>query len=371
MAEAIIDAKKTAEVSRSLEIWPVLKTIKSRVAEIDFNKLPFGKYFSDHMLIAAYDDGAWRDVQIVPFGPLELSPANLALHYGQSIFEGIKAYKNDKGEAFIFRPDKNYDRFLHSAERMAMPPVPREIFLDGMLQLVALDKDWIPSQAGSSLYIRPLMFASDGAIGVKPGKKYTFLIMTSPTGPYYNRPLKLYVEDYYVRACEGGVGAAKTAGNYAASLFPTEEVLKKGYDQILWTDAKEHRYLQESGTMNLFVVIDGKVLTAGLNEGTILDGVTRDSIIQLLSARGIEVEERPVDIREVVDAHRNGSLQEMFGAGTAANITFIEEFCYRDQVVKLSPQDKWKIAPRLLKELNGLHSGQIEDVRDWMWKADS
>lgn len=369
MSEVLIDEEKAAEESRSLEIWPVLKTVKSRLAEIDFNKLPFGKYFSDHMLVADYEDGAWRDVQIVPFGPLEMSPANLTLHYGQSIFEGIKAYKNTEGEAFIFRPDKNYDRFLHSAERMAMPSVPREIFLDGMLQLVALDKNWIPTQAGSSLYIRPVMFANDSAIGVKPGRKYTFIIMTSPTGPYYNKPLKLYVEDYYVRACEGGVGAAKTAGNYAASLFPTEEVIRKGYDQILWTDAMEHRYLQECGTMNLFVVIDGKVLTAGLDRGTILDGVTRDSIIQLLSARGIEVEERAVDIQEVLDAHEKGTLQEMFGAGTAANITYIQEFCYRDLQVKLSPNTEWKIAPELLQELNALHYGHIEDARDWMWKA--
>lgn len=369
MSEVLMNTEKVVSVSHGPETWPVQKVSKSRLPEIDFNNIPFGKNFSDHMLLAEYEDGAWRNVEIVPFAPLELSPANLALHYGQSIFEGIKAYKNRDGEAFIFRPDKNYERLLRSAERMAMPPVPREIFLDGMLQLVDLDRDWIPSQEGSSLYIRPLMFASDSAIGVKPGKKYTFLIMTSPTGPYYNKPLKLYVEDYYVRACEGGVGAAKTAGNYAASLYPTEEVIKKGYDQILWTDAKTHEYIQECGTMNLFVIMDGKVVTAGLEEGTILDGVTRDSIIQLLSARGIEVEERPVSIQQVLQAHKKGTLEEMFGAGTAANITFIEEFAYRDTVVKLPAPKNWKIAPELLKELNGLHYGDSEDSREWMWKV--
>lgn len=369
MSEVLLNDEKAVNISRGPEAWPVKKVAKSRLHEIDFNHIPFGKNFSDHMLVAEYIDGAWRNVDIVPFAPIEVSPANLALHYGQSIFEGVKAYKTKSGEAFIFRPDKNYERFLRSAERMAMPPVPREIFLDGMVQLVALDKQWIPTQQGSSLYIRPLMFAADGTIGVKPGKRYLFLIMTSPVGPYYNKPLKLYVEDYYVRACEGGVGAAKTAGNYAASLYPTEEVLKKGYDQILWTDAKTHQYLQECGTMNLFVVIDGKVLTADLDEGTILEGVTRDSVIQLLSGKGIEVEERPVSIQEVIAAHDKGKLQEMFGTGTAANVTYIEEFGYRNKVVKLPPSGQWEIAPELLKELNGLHYGEVEDARDWMWKV--
>lgn len=369
MSEVVINEEKTPSVLRGPETWPVRKVSKSRLQDVDFTHLPFGKNFSDHMLLAEYADGAWRNVEIVPFAPIAVSPANLALHYGQSIFEGVKAYQNPQGEAFIFRPDKNYDRFLRSAERMAMPAVPREIFLDGMLQLVGLDRGWIPSGEGSSLYIRPLMFANDEAIGVKPGKKFIFMIITSPAGPYYNKPLKLYVEDYYVRACEGGVGAAKTAGNYAASLYPTEEVLKKGYDQILWTDAKTHRYFQECGTMNLFVIIGGKVLTAGLEEGTILDGVTRDSVIQLLAARGIEVEERPVSIQEVLEAHKKGELREMFGTGTAANITFIEEFGYRNEVVKLPAPHTWETAPALLKELNDLHYGYVEDARDWMWKV--
>ena len=365
----LLTIKDNASESRSLECWPVTSAAHSRLQTIDFNHLPFGHVFSDHMLEADYENGAWREVQIVPFGPILLSPSNLALHYGQSIFEGIKAYKNSRGEVSIFRPDKNFDRFLQSAARMAMPAVPREIFLDGMIQLVGLDRDWVPTNEGSSLYIRPVMFAMDETIGVKPGKKFKFIIMTSPTGPYYNKPLKLYVEDYYVRACEGGVGAAKTAGNYAASLFPTEEIIHKGFDQILWTDAKEHKYLQECGTMNLFVVIDGVVLTASLDEGTILDGVTRDSVIQILRSQGRRVEERPISIEEVRNAHKKGILQEVFGAGTAANIIFVSELHYHNHPISLRPHTEWEIAPMLLRELNDLHSGRAEDTRDWMWKV--
>lgn len=370
MSDTLIAEKKpVAGNIHGIESWPVQRTASSRLKETNFDHLPFGHIFSDHMLVADYADGAWREVGIIPFGEITMTPANLTLHYGQSIFEGIKAYKNQQGEAAIFRPDKNFDRFTKSARRMAMPPVPREIFLDGMMQLVALDKDWIPTEEGSSLYIRPLMFATDDLIGVKPGKKYKFILFTSPTGPYYNKPLKLYVEDYYVRACEGGVGAAKTAGNYAASLFPTEEIIRKGFDQILWTDAKEHKYLQECGTMNLFVVINGKVLTAGLDEGTILDGVTRDSVIQILRGQGMEVEERLVSIEELIAAYKDGSLQEVFGSGTAANVIFISDMQYHGQNMALKPHDQWKIAPMLLKELNDLHYGRIEDTREWMWRV--
>lgn len=365
----LLTIKDNASESRSLECWPVTHTTSSRLKTTDFSHLPFGHIFSDHMLVADYENGAWREVQIAPFGPIQMNPSNLALHYGQSIFEGIKAYRHEQGDVFIFRPDKNYDRFLQSAARMAMPAVPREIFMDGMIQLVGLDKEWTPTQEGSSLYIRPVMFAMDDTIGVKPGKKFKFLILTSPAGPYYNKPLKLYVEDYYVRACEGGVGAAKTAGNYAASLFPTEEVIRKGYDQILWTDAKEHKYLQECGTMNLFVVIDGVILTAGLEEGTILDGVTRDCVIQILRSQGRPVEERPVSIDEVVSAHKKGKLQEVFGSGTAANIIYVNELHYHRQSIHLPAQEQWEVAPMLLKELNDLHYGRAEDTRDWMWKV--
>ncbi len=356
-------------IKKGKESWPVEKVKKSRLQEVDLDHLAFGRDFSDHMLIARYADGAWREVKIKPFGPLSLSPASLALHYGQSIFEGIKAYKNRDGQIAIFRPEKNFERFLRSSERMAMPAVPYEIFMDGIWQLVQLDKDWIPEKEGSSLYIRPLLFASEGVLGVKAGAEYLFLILTSPSGPYYSKPLKLYVEDYYVRAAEGGVGAAKTAGNYAASLYPTQKAVEKGCDQILWTDAKEHKYLQECGTMNLFVVIDGVALTASLKEDSILAGVTRDSVIEILKERQIPVEERPVSIDEVIAAHERGSLDEVFGTGTAANIIFVQELLYGNRNIKLKPHDQWKIAPSLLKELNELHYGLIEDSRNWMWRG--
>lgn len=368
MAAVLTEENKSSnDLTRGIEYWPVEKTKNSRLKEVDFDHLAFGQVFSDHILTAEYANGAWREVRIRPFQDLRISPANLALHYGQSIFEGVKAYKTKSREAGIFRPDKNYARFILSAERMAMPAVPREIFLEGMMQLTRLDKEWIPTTEGSSLYIRPLMFAADSFIGVRPGKKYTFLIMTSPSGPYYNKPLKLYVEDYYVRAARGGVGFAKTAGNYAASLYPTEQAIRKGCDQILWTDAVEHKYLQECGTMNLFVIIDGKAITAPLTEDTILAGVTRDSVIQLLEDRKIPVEERPVSIDEVLDAKSKGTLQEVFGTGTAANIILIEELLYHDQDIKLGPVNDWKIAASLLKELNDIHYGYVEDRRNWMW----
>lgn len=356
-------------LKKGKESWPVEKVKKSRLPELDFDHLNFGRIFSDHMLEAKYDGGAWREVLIKPFGDIKVSPANLTLHYAQTIFEGIKAYKNKDGQIAVYRPDKNYERMLRSAERMAMPAVPYEIFMDGLWQLVQLDKDWVPEKEGSSLYIRPLLFATDSFIGVQPGSQYTFLIMTSPSGPYYNKPLKLYVEDYFVRAAEGGVGAAKTGGNYAASLYPTQQALKKGCDQILWTDAKEHKYLQECGTMNLFVVINGVAITASLEQDAILAGVTRDSVIEILKERGIPVEERPLSIDEVVEADNNGTLEEVFGAGTAASILFVKSLQYGNQTIELPPQSQWKLAPSLQEELNAIHYGYIEDSRNWMWKG--
>ncbi len=356
-------------LKKGKESWPVEQVKKSRLAEVDFDHLNFGKIFSDHMLMAEYDRGAWRNVAIRPFGDITVSPASLTLHYAQTIFEGIKAYKNKDGQIAIYRPDKNYERMLRSAERMAMPAIPYEIFMDGMWQLIQIDKDWVPQKEGSSLYIRPLLFATDGFIGVKAGTQYTFLIITSPSGPYYNKPLKLYVEDYFVRAAEGGVGAAKTGGNYAASLYPTEQALKKGCDQVLWTDAKEHKYLQECGTMNLFVVIDGVAITPSLQNDSILAGVTRDSVIAILKERNIPVEERPISIDEVVEADKRGTLQEVFGAGTAANIIFIQSLQYGTKTIEMRPKEQWKLAPSLLDELNAIHYGHIEDTRNWMWRG--
>jgi len=344
------------------------KTSKSKLSETDFDNLPFGKYFTDHMLEADYEDGEWKSVQIKPYQPIMIEPSMAALHYGQAIFEGIKAYKNANGEAFIFRPYDNFNRFNISAERMEMPTVPEEIFIEGMRQLIHLDKNWIPAKEDYSLYIRPLMFACDNMIGVKPSEKYKFLIMLCPTGPYYASPMKIYVEEKFTRAAPGGVGFAKNAGNYGGSLHAAAVARKRGYDQVLWTDAFEHKWLQEVGTMNVFFIFGNKAVTPSLDEGTILEGVTRDSAITVLKEMGLTVEERKINIDELTDAYKSGKLTEMFGTGTAATISPIKELRYKDFVMNFDT-DKWKIAPALKKTLTGIREGKIEDKHDWMTKV--
>src|SRR5258705_4291407 len=270
----------------------ITKVEHSRLKDFDMSKIPFGKYFTDHMLEVDYENGEWKTPEIKPYQPLLLEPSVAALHYGQAIFEGIKAYKDAEGNAYIFRPYDNFKRFNISAERLVMPAVPEEIFIEGMRKLVSIDKNWIPQKADHSLYIRPFMFATDPMLGVKPSDTYKFFILLSPSGPYYSAPMRIYVEEAYTRAAPGGVGFSKNAGNYAASLLPTELAKKKGYDQILWTDAFEHKYVQEVGTMNVMFIIGDKAVTPGLDEGTILAGVTRDTVITLLKESGITVEER-------------------------------------------------------------------------------
>jgi branched-chain amino acid aminotransferase len=250
----------------------VTKTLKSRLSEMDFNNLPFGKYYTDHMLEVDYEDGQWQKVAIRPFQSLSLSPGLSAIHYGQSIFEGIKAYKDREGKPFIFRPFDNFKRFNLSAERMQMPAVPEEIFIEGMRRLIELDKEWIPMKNDYSLYIRPFMFSTDETLGVKASDTYKFMILLSPTGPYYSTPLRIYVEEKYTRAARGGFGFAKAAGNYGGSMLATAIAKKRGFDQVLWMDAFEHKYIQEMGTMNVFFVIGDKVLTPDLEDGTILEG---------------------------------------------------------------------------------------------------
>lgn len=341
------------------------KVKKSKLKDADLENLPFGKIFTDHMLEADYENGEWKNVQIKPYEPLSLSPSLAALHYGQAIFEGIKAYKNEEGEAFIFRPQDNFGRFNISAERMAMPAVPEEIFLDGMKQLIALDSDWIPQHPDHSLYIRPFMFSSDEVIGVKPSEKYKFLIILSPTGPYYNAPQRIYVEEQYVRAVPGGVGYAKAAGNYGAAMYATAQAKKKGYDQVLWTDAFEHKYVQEIGTMNVIFIIGDKAVTPDLGAGTILAGVTRNSALTLLQEAGFTVEERPLSIDEIMDAYKAGHLFEVFGTGTAATITLIKELRYKDFVMTFDT-GLWRTAPTIKEWLTDIREGRREDKYGWM-----
>lgn len=345
----------------------VRKVEKSRIQELDLNNIQFGKLYADHMLVAHYENGEWKQPEIVPFDSLQLSPATTFMHYGQAIFEGVKAYKNQEGEPVIFRPYDNWKRMNRSAERMGMPAVPEEIFVDGMRSLVSLDKDWIPTEEGTSLYLRPFMIATDEFIGVKPAEKFTFLIITSPAGPYYAKPVSIYVQDEYVRAFPGGIGFTKAAGNYGASMYPTAQIRKMGYDQILWTDGFEHKYVQEIGTMNVFFVIGDKVITPELSE-TILAGVTRDSVITLLREKGVTVEERPLSIDEIAEAYKNHQLKEAFGTGTAASISHIAELTYYDMHMVL-PQEDWGISEWVKQEMNNIRYGKIADTHDWIVKA--
>lgn len=341
----------------------------SRVHDVDFDNLPFGKTFSDHMLLAEYADGRWKSVGIRPYGPLSLSPATSALHYGQAIFEGMKAHRTADGRIALFRPEKNFERFNRSAARMAMPEVPREIFLDGLMELIRLDKAWIPDNEGSSLYIRPLMFASEPYIGVRTSGQYLFLHMIGPVGPYYAEPVSVMVTEKYARAVKGGVGYAKTAGNYGRTLYPVmHEAHAKGYKDILWLDGRENRYVEEIGTMNVFFVLDGKVVTPA-PDGTFLEGVTRESVLRMARDLGYETEERRIAIDELTAAHEAGRLTEMFGTGTAATITFISNFCFRDRDHDLRPHGN-PVASRLKQALEDIKHGRVEDRYNWLSYVD-
>lgn len=346
----------------------VRKAERSKLQDLSLDNLPFGKFFTDHMLEADFENGEWKNIEIKPYQPLLLSPSLAALHYGQAIFEGIKAYKDKNGKAFIFRPYDNFKRFNISAERMAMPQVPEELFMDGMLQLVGLDKNWIPTKEDHSLYIRPFMFSSDEMIGVRPSENYKFMIILSPSGPYYSAPMRIYVEEKYVRAVTGGVGYAKAAGNYGAAMYATAEAKKKGYDQVLWTDPFEHKTIQECGTMNVFFIIGNTAITPSLEPGTILPGVTRLSAITLLRDMGFTVEERNISIDDLMDAYKAGIFYEAFGTGTAATISFIKELRYKDFVMNFDV-DHWQTAPALKKWLTDIRVGNTEDKYNWMQKV--
>lgn len=349
------------------EDFIITKAETSKLSSMNLENIPFGKFFTDHMLEVDYENGEWKTVEIKPYQPLTIDPSCAALHYGQAIFEGIKAYKNKEGEPFIFRPEDNFRRFNISAKRMEMPEVPEDIFMEGMKQLIKLDEDWIPNKPDHSLYIRPFMFSNEEVIGVKPGAKYKFLIILSPTGPYYAAPMRIYVEEKFVRAAPGGVGYTKNAGNYGAAMHATAEAKRKGYDQVLWMDAFEHKYVQECGTMNVFFIIGNKAITPGLEEGTILAGVTRDSVIQLLKEIGLEVEERPLSIEEIVKAYKDGTLREVFGTGTAATISKIKELCYKDFTMNFDT-DKWEVAPEIKTRMDAIKSCTSEDKYGWMVK---
>lgn len=343
----------------------ITRTSHSRLPEVDFNNIPFGKLFSDHMFIADYYDGQWQDFRIEPFGRITMHPAMLGIHYGQSIFEGMKATKMLDGTPVMSRPELHAKRMNASARRMCMPEFPEDMYVEALHQLLGLDHGWIPAKEDSALYIRPFMYATDEMFGVKPSLTYKFIIFTGPVGPYYPRPVKIKTEQEYVRAPKGGVGEAKAAGNYGAALLPTEKAKEAGFDQVLWLDAKEFRYIQEAGTMNLFFVIDGKVVTPA-TDGAILKGITRKSMIELLKAKNIPVEERVLDINEIVEAYKAGKLDEAFGAGTAALVAHIDLIQHGDLAMHLPPVKDRKIGPMLKDTINGIRSGRLKDELGWI-----
>jgi branched-chain amino acid aminotransferase len=340
------------------------RTAHSRLSEVDFNNLEFGKYISDHMSVADYADGKWGETAIIPYGELKMSPAILSLHYGQAIFEGMKAFRMSDGRINIFRPYKHHERFQKSLDRMCMPDIPQAMFIESLHTLIALDKNWVPSQEGCSLYIRPVAFATEAKLGVKISDLYKFIIMTTPVAAYVSKPYKLKVEDYYVRTAEGGTGFAKCAGNYGGAFYPTQIARKEGYDQVLWTDHKEHKYIDEVGMMNVMFVIEGKLVTPELNTA-ILNGVTRDSILTLAKDMGVETIERRISVEELEDGFKSGRITEMFGAGTAAVVAPIALLNIRgkDYPVPVAGPESFQL--QVKQKLLNIRTGVEEDKHQW------
>lgn len=339
---------------------------KSHINEVDFENLPFGKIFTDHMLVMDYIDGKWQTPAITPFKNLSMHPATSAIHYGQSIFEGIKAYRTQSGKIAIFRPDMNAERFRLSSIRMCMPEIPNNLFVQLISELVKIEEKWIPNNEEISLYIRPFMFSDDEYIGIKPSDNYRFIIFTCPVGKYYSEPLRVKIEEFYTRASIGGVGQAKTAGNYAASLYPAKMAQKEGYHQMVWTDGIEHKYIEESGTMNIVFVIDGKIITPSEESDTILKGITKRSVLELAQSWGYTVEERKVSIEEVITAIKENRLEEAFGAGTAATIAPIAVINYQGVDYELPNIETREFSNRVYKELNDIKKGKTEDKFGWL-----
>lgn len=332
------------------------------------SQLGFGQHFSDHMYVMNYTEGrGWHDARIVPYGPLAMDPAAMVLHYGQAIFEGLKAYKTADGRILLFRPRKNMERINISNERMCMPQIDVEFGVEAIKTLVKLEQDWIPTEDGTSLYIRPFMFATEAVLGVRASNTYKYLVILSPSGAYYPgglNPVKIYVENKYVRAVKGGTGSAKTPGNYASSLKAQMEAKKEGYVQVLWLDGVERKYIEEVGAMNVFFKINGEVVTPAL-EGSILPGITRDSVIQLLRKWGVPVSERKVSIQELYEANANGTLEEAFGTGTAAVISPIGELNWNGDKITLSNGKIGELSQKLYDTITGIQYGRIEDFMNW------
>ena len=336
----------------------------SRRSEVDLSNPVFGSVFSDHQFRMDYENGKWQMGAIEPYGDMSLSPAAMVLHYGQAIFEGMKAFKQPDGSICLFRPIENIRRLNKSAERMCMPQVDEGLFLQALTELVRTDAQWVPDGDDSCLYIRPFMVATEAHVGVRPSTKYRFMIFTCPVGAYYKGNVRVKVETFFTRACPGGTGYAKAAGNYAASLKPAAMAKEEGYDQILWTDAVEHRYIEESGTMNVMFVMGGKLVSPSLGD-TVLAGVTRDSVLKIAASKGLEIEERKVAVSELKAAAESGGLTEAFGVGTAATMTAIEAIGFGTDDVELPAVSTWSVMPMLARTLDDLRRGKGEDPFGW------
>ncbi len=343
---------------------PIRKTTHSKIGEVDFSNLEFGKYIADHMLVCDYANGAWQLPQIVPYSNLSLSPATLALHYGQTVFEGMKAFKMKDGRLNIFRIDRHYSRFVKSLERMCMAVPSKEIFTEGLMRLVELDKEWVPSQKDNALYIRPFVYASEAKFGVKISDEYRFIIFTGPVPSVYANPIKVKVENNFIRAAKGGTGFAKCGGNYGGAFYPTQLAKKEGYDQVLWTGGKDNRYIEESGMMNAMFVINGKLITPPTSD-SILDGVTRDSLLTIANDLGYQTEERPVSIDELLKSFKENTITEAFGAGTAAVVAPIQTIHINGTDFMLPEYDSNNLFLQLKNQLELIRSGEAADVHEW------
>ncbi len=346
----------------------ITKAQSSGIASVDWNTLGFGKIISDHMFVADYIDGQWRDYRIVPYGPMDIYPANCTLHYGQTIFEGLKVFRSEKGGFNLFRPDMNAKRLNRSAERLCIPPFPVDDHIEAIIELVKIDHEWVPKGQGQSLYIRPFCFGTENFLGVRPSNSYRFMIVTSPVAAYYDEglnPVKIKVSTEYTRAVKGGLGAAKTAANYAASLKAAQEAKKEGFAQVLWLDGVSHEFVDEVGTMNIMFVIGGELFTPPVDGGTILAGVTRDTVIRLAHEAGIAVKEERITIHDVVGAYNTGNLTEIFGTGTAAVISPVGELFYKDKVMVINNNRIGPIAQKLYDTITGIQYGHLNDKFGW------
>jgi len=343
-------------------------TEKSKISSVDFDNLPFGSVFSDHMLECDFVNGVWQTPVIKVYSPISLDPSSKIFHYGQSIFEGMKAYKDANENTLLFRPLENFKRLNKSAERLMIPAIPESIFMDGLKKLLEVDDQWIPKKEGSSLYIRPFMFASGNGFHASPADAYKFVICTAPSGAYFAGEIKVLIEEKYARAANGGVGFAKAGGNYAAQFYPTQLAIEKGYNQVIWTDDNSHEYIEEAGAMNIFIRINDTLITSPTSD-RILDGITRKSIIQIANDLGLNMEVRKITVSEVIAAAQSGSLQEMFGAGTAATIAQISLINYKGVDYELPPVEKREFSNKVKEEMENIKYGKIEDRFNWMLKV--